>query len=81
MACYDQIKGMITESKLVPKGLATQFLSAFGAGFFMACTVTPFDMIRTRLMNQPVDAKLYSGFIDCIAKVLPMFFSLHPFKK
>jgi hypothetical protein len=35
MACYDQIKGMIKKSQIVPDGLATQFVAAFGAGFFM----------------------------------------------
>jgi Mitochondrial carrier protein len=70
MACYDQIKGMITKSGVVPKGLATQFCSAFAAGFFMACTVAPFDMVRTKLMNQPPDAKIYNGFIDCLFKII-----------
>jgi len=70
MACYDQIKGYIVASGLVPKGLITQFLAAFSAGFFMATTVTPFDMIRTRLMNQPPDAKIYKGFIDCMFKII-----------
>ena len=44
-------------------------MSAFTAGFFMTCTVAPFDIIRTRLMNQPVDQKLYNGFIDCGLKI------------
>jgi hypothetical protein len=70
MACYDEIKGLVTKSGLVPKGLPTQFCAAFGAGFFMASTVAPFDMIRTRLMNQPPDAKLYRGFFDCGAKII-----------
>ena len=35
----------------------------------MACTVSPFDMVRTRLMNQPPNAKIYSGFADCFVKV------------
>ena len=26
-------------------------------------------MVRTRLMNQPPDAKVYSGFIDCVIKI------------
>jgi hypothetical protein len=70
MACYDTIKSMIIDSKAVPAGLPTQFCSAFGAGFFMACTVAPFDMVRTKLMNQPPDAKLYSGFVDCTTKIM-----------
>ena len=52
------------------EGLQLQFMAAGTAGFFMACTVSPFDIIRTRLMNQPADAKLYSGFIDCFGKIL-----------
>lgn len=35
----------------------------------MATTVAPFDMVRTRLMNQPPDAKIYTGFVDCVVKV------------
>jgi hypothetical protein len=55
---------------IVPKGLPTDFCAAFSAGFFMACTVAPFDMVRTRLMNQPPDAKIYSGFFDCLFKII-----------
>lgn len=70
MACYDQIKEMITLTRLVPPGLPTQFCSAFGAGFFMATTVAPFDMVRTKLMNQPLDMKTYTGFVDCFVKIV-----------
>jgi len=70
MACYDQIKGMIVKSGAIPAGMATQFCAAFGAGFFMATTVAPFDMVRTRLMNQPPDAKVYNGFVDCVVKII-----------
>lgn len=71
MACYDTIKGKINESGWIPKGLATNFVSAFSAGFFMSLTVTPFDMLRTRLMNQPIGAdKLYNGALDCFLKVV-----------
>jgi len=70
MACYDQIKQTVVDSKMVPSGLPTQFMSAFGAGFFMTCTVAPFDMVRTRLMNQPPDRKIYNGAVDCVMKIL-----------
>jgi len=70
MACYDQIKMKIVESGAVPAGITTQFLSAFSAGFFMATTVAPFDMVRTKLMNQPPDAKIYNGFADCFMKII-----------
>ena len=70
MACYDQAKGYVVEytgwSKSSP---LTQFCSAVAAGFFMTCTVSPFDMVRTRLMNQPADAKIYNNAIDCMYKI------------
>jgi hypothetical protein len=68
MSCYDQISASIKNSQIIPAGLPTQFVSAFGAGFFMAITVAPFDMIRTQLMNQPT--KIYKGFFDCGTKLI-----------
>ena len=71
MACYDQIKGELVKAGLVaPKGVLSDFFAAFGAGFFMTCTVAPFDKIRTRLMNQPPGAKVYTGFVDCFVKIV-----------
>ena len=70
MACYDQIKQYIIQLNYIPPGIPTQFCSAFAAGFFMATTVAPFDMIRTQLMSQPVNSKLYKGFFDCFIKIL-----------
>ena len=49
---------------------SSQFMSAIGAGFFMTCTVSPFDNMRTLLMNQPTDAKVYNGFADCFVKTV-----------
>ena len=69
MGVYDQIKGMIKESALIPTGIATDFSAAFCAGFFMSVTVSPFDMIRTQLMNQPPEAKIYKNFADCAMKI------------
>jgi len=71
MACYDQMKGYVVQYTGLPKThLAVQFLSAVSAGFFMTCTVSPFDMVRTRLMNQPADAKIYSNALDCFTKIV-----------
>ena len=71
MACYDEIRQKLLDNKIVKsKGLLLETLSAFGAGFFMTCTVAPFDKIRTRLMNQPADAKIYNGFVDCLIKII-----------
>lgn len=70
MAVYDQAKGYVVEATGWEKSsLLTQFFSAVTAGFFMTCTVSPFDMVRTRLMNQPADAKIYNNAVDCMYKI------------
>jgi hypothetical protein len=70
MGVYDQSKGyVVTLTGLHKSSLLTQFLSATTAGFFMTCTVAPFDMIRTRLMNQPADARIYNNAVDCALKI------------
>lgn len=71
MSCYDQMKGYVVQLTGLPKSnLLVQFLSAASAGFFMTCTVSPFDMVRTRLMNQPADAKIYNNALDCFVKII-----------
>lgn len=70
IACYDQIKDKIIETNIIPQGIPTQFCAAFGDGFFMASTVAPFDMVRTKLMNQTNTNRIYSGFIDCFVKIV-----------
>jgi len=70
MGCYDVVKTKVKDLGIFGEGLPLQFMSAFAAGFFMTCTVSPFDIIRTRLMNQPTDAKIYNGFVDCFTKIL-----------
>jgi len=70
MACYDTMKGFVVSvTGFERKSLLTTFFSAVAAGFFMTCTVAPFDMVRTRLMNQPSDAKIYSNALDCAMKI------------
>lgn len=64
-------KGFVTEyTGWKRKDVRTSFSSAVVAGFFMTCTVAPTDNLRTRLMNQPTDAKIYDGFMDCFLKTV-----------
>lgn len=64
-------KGYVTEATgWKRKDVRTSFAAAFVAGFFMTCTVAPWDMLRTKLMNQPTDAKIYDGFSDCLLKTV-----------
>ncbi|KAM9758888.1 solute carrier family 25 member 34 [Menidia menidia] len=51
----------------------TALIAAAISGVAVAITMTPFDVISTRLYNQPVDefhrGRLYQGFSDCMLKV------------
>ena len=71
MGVYDISKGYVVDStgwkRNSPK---TAFCSSFLAGFFMTVTVAPFDRIRTALMNQPTNAKVYDGMVDCFVKTV-----------
>jgi hypothetical protein len=70
MGVYDQAKGIVVSTTGWERSsLSTTFMAAVTAGFFMTCTVAPFDMIRTRLMNQPSDAKIYNNAVDCMIKI------------
>jgi hypothetical protein len=46
--------------------------AALAAGFAATVASSPFDVIKSRIMNQPVDAGgqgiLYKGLLDCAAK-------------
>jgi hypothetical protein len=71
MGVYDLTKGIVADkSGWDRKDIRTSFCSSFVAGFFMTCTVSPFDRIRTNLMNQPTDKKIYDGLVDCAVKTI-----------
>jgi hypothetical protein len=71
MGCYDMSKGYVVDATgWSRKDPRTAFCSAFVAGFFMTCTVAPWDRIRTLMMNQPTDKKIYDGFVDCFIKTV-----------
>ena len=71
MACYDTCKAYMVTAFAV-EGLLLQFMAAFTAGFIMTCTVAPFDMCRTLLMNQKADENgvmPYKSLGDCFMSI------------
>jgi len=75
LASYDHIKQMILKSKLISHdGLALHFTASIGAGFVCAVATSPVDVIKTRLMSQPVDAsgkgKLYDNSFHCLVQIV-----------
>merc|ERR1712216_431676 len=72
LASYDHIKHSLLESNIMQEGLPLHFATASAAGFIGAFCCNPFDVVKSRVMNQPFDAAgrgtVYSGMIDCFSK-------------
>jgi len=70
IASYDQTKVVVLQLTGREKGLVPQVIGSLVSGFVSAVVSTPFDVIKTRMMNQPAGKPLYSGVIDCIVKTV-----------
>ncbi|NWW82308.1 S2534 protein, partial [Climacteris rufus] len=74
LATFASAKDWVCERQWFRKGSwAAVLAGGMVSGVAVAVTMTPFDVISTRLYNQPVDAdgtgKLYRGFLDCILQI------------
>ncbi|KAF4072771.1 hypothetical protein AMELA_G00251220 [Ameiurus melas] len=75
LSTFSIAKELITELQIFS---ANSWLVSLCAGMISSVVVvlfmTPFDVISTRLYNQPVDhlgkGKLYRGFMDCFSKTM-----------
>lgn len=47
--------------------LPLHFICAFAAGFTATCFGSPFDVVKTRMMNKAV---VYTGIGDCVMQTL-----------
>ncbi len=75
MAVYDTMRQLIVKKNIVKKKnkLILETLSSFTSGFFMTCTVAPFDKMRSLLMNQKPGVGIqYKGFLDALIKTVKM---------
>ena len=68
IASYDASKKIAADLTGAEKGLVPQVLASLVSGLVSAIVSTPFDVIKTRMMNQPRDKPLYSGALDCVLK-------------
>ncbi|OWR53634.1 putative mitochondrial brown fat uncoupling protein, partial [Danaus plexippus plexippus] len=70
LAAYDCCKQFLLREVGMEDTALVHAAAAFAAGFVAAVMGTPADVIKTRLMNQPVGADgrgtLYRGMIDCL---------------
>ncbi|KPJ08204.1 Mitochondrial uncoupling protein 4 [Papilio machaon] len=70
LAAYDSCKRLLVRDMGMADSPLVHTLAAFAAGFVAAVMGTPADVMKTRLMNQPVgpDGRglLYRGLVDCV---------------
>ncbi|XP_061642076.1 solute carrier family 25 member 34 [Phyllopteryx taeniolatus] len=75
LAIFTSAKEWVLHSQCFSPGAnwVVALIAASISGVAVAITMTPFDVISTRLYNQPVDefhrGRLYNGFSDCMLKV------------
>lgn len=74
LATFTSAKEWVSQSQLLSSNkFLTALIAAMISGVAVAISMTPFDVISTRLYNQPVDelrrGRLYHGFLDCLVKV------------
>lgn len=74
LTCYDYAKWSVIARTGWPDGPAVHAISSGIAGLCAAMMGTPADVIKTRVMCQPVDSTgrgiLYSGAFDCLRKTI-----------
>lgn len=73
LTTYDQTKSMLVAGRGWSRdSMLTHGMSSVCAGLAAATLGTPADVIKARVMNQPVDelgrGKYYSGILDCLMK-------------
>ncbi len=61
IASYDHTKQVVLKLTGQTEGLVSQVAGSLVSGLISALVSTPFDVVKTRIMNQPVNTKLYSG--------------------
>ncbi|CAG7821343.1 unnamed protein product [Allacma fusca] len=71
---YDSSKQLISHSYGIKNKYVVQLLAGFIAGFWAAVLACPADVIKARMMNQPLDKNgrgvYYKGTWDCLIKIM-----------
>eukprot|EP00316_Scyphosphaera_apsteinii_P005955 CAMPEP_0119299128 /NCGR_PEP_ID=MMETSP1333-20130426/1237_1 /TAXON_ID=418940 /ORGANISM="Scyphosphaera apsteinii, Strain RCC1455" /LENGTH=277 /DNA_ID=CAMNT_0007300451 /DNA_START=108 /DNA_END=941 /DNA_ORIENTATION=+ len=72
LATYDEVKARFLQYGLFKEGFPCTVATAFVSGFVSTVASSPFDVVKSRVMGQPLNAdgsgKLYDGMVDCFIK-------------
>lgn len=67
LATYDYAKDFWLSTGIVDDNIYCHVMSAVCSGFFASLCSTPFDVAKTRIMNQGTEI-IYNGTFDCLRK-------------
>ena len=70
IASYDHSKQFVLKVTGETDSVKARTLGAAVSGLVSACVSSPWDVIKTRLMNQHHGQQHYSGMIDCLVKTV-----------
>lgn len=72
LATYDEVKTQLLGTGFFTPGLLLTVTTAFASGYVSTVASSPFDVVKSRVMGQPMTADgkptLYSGMVDCFVK-------------
>jgi solute carrier family 25 uncoupling protein 8/9 len=72
LATYDEVKGQLLASGYFQPGLVLTITTAFASGYVSTVASSPFDVVKSRVMGQPLNpdgtGKFYAGMVDCFVK-------------
>eukprot|EP00980_Cylindrotheca_fusiformis_P002878 scaffold674_cov126-Cylindrotheca_fusiformis.AAC.17 len=74
LGTYDEIKGRLLATPYFEDDIVCVTLTSSISGFFCTLASSPFDVMKSRVMGQPVNkdgtGRYYRGMTDCFFKVL-----------
>eukprot|EP00128_Syssomonas_multiformis_P001804 Colp12_sorted_trinity150504_noHs@20663 len=70
LAAYDQTKQLLLSTPYFSDSIATHILSSIAAGFVATSITSPFDVVKTRIMNASPTDPQYKGTLDAFTKIL-----------
>ena len=68
LPAYDFLKHKLINLNILEDNHVCHLVCSIAAGIVLTLVSGPFDLARTRMMNQPINQKLYNGMFDCLRK-------------
>ena len=66
LTTYDHVKHLLRDKGYVNEGFSLHAISSLITGLVATTVAAPFDLIKTRSMNDGGSTSLYKGPLDCL---------------